>query len=63
VKALLMYSEFPGCPFNWEFYNLTLFYREGTVSLLSFKIVAGWCQVRKLAVNLKQTERKIICCG
>ena len=28
MKALLIYPEFPGCPFNCEFYDLTLFYRE-----------------------------------
>jgi len=34
VKALLIYPDFPGCPFNCEFYDLTLLYGEGRVSLL-----------------------------
>jgi hypothetical protein len=34
VKALLIYPEFPGCPLNCEFYDLTLLYGEGKVSLL-----------------------------
>jgi hypothetical protein len=34
VKALLIYPEFPGSPFNCEFYDLTLLYGEGRVSLL-----------------------------
>jgi hypothetical protein len=34
VKALLIYPEFPGCPFNRDFYDLTLLYGEGKVSLL-----------------------------
>jgi len=27
------------------------------------KIVTGWYEVRKPAVDIKQTERRIICCG
>jgi hypothetical protein len=34
VKALFMYAEFPGCPFNCKFDNLTLLYGGGKVSLL-----------------------------
>jgi organic radical activating enzyme len=34
VKALLIYPEFQGCPFNCEFCDLALLFGEGKVSLL-----------------------------
>ena len=34
VKALLIYHEFPGRPFNCDSCDLTLLYGEGGVSLL-----------------------------
>jgi|GEM_PF-1958739 len=34
AKALLIYPEFPGCPFNCEFCDITLLWGEGKVSLL-----------------------------
>jgi hypothetical protein len=41
VKALLIYPGFPGCPFNFEYYDLTLLDGERKVSLLLQSSVKG----------------------